>query len=294
MRDISGKKSNRPPPRGDWEFVEGTNLDDAVLGQPDPSKYFLVRQMHSKPDKKDVRQYPGWENMDWNDPDHIAALNRARRQIRMRTSGAIAEPRLPWTQLEKDVLKQLIQDAINAGQKRTTIDWDAISTGMSRHFEGLIQKEGEPLARMTEVVNGVEKEPKRKTPLKLKTERKGAQHRGPRAVQNQAEKYGDIALIITATQPKRGRKRKPGDSKSNSKQEIDSPESQDGESADDTDSDSHAVHPKQKRLRGPKDMPDRSPKPPGPPPPPGGSGGIAGSMDKSHGLAPTRTTMAAH
>jgi hypothetical protein len=291
MRDISGKKSNRPPPRGDWEFVEGTNLDDTILGQPDPSKFFLVRQMHSKPDKKDVRQYPGWEKMDWNDPDHIASLNRARRQVRMRTSGAIAEPRLPWTQLEKDILKELVQDAIDNGQKRKTIDWDAISAAMSKRFEGVVQKKGEPLAQMTNVVNGVEQQPKRKTPLKLKTERKGAHHRGPRAMQNQAEKYGDIELLLNATQPKRGRKRNTGESKSSSKHEIDSPENRDEESADDTDSDSDAVQPKQKRPRGPKDMPDRTTKPPGPPPPFGGAGGIAGPMEKSCGLAPPRTTI---
>jgi len=122
-RERSGTQYNTPAARGDWEFVEGTDLSDAVLGKPEPAKLFLIRQKHSDPEgKKDVREYPGLHTMDWTNPDHIASLNRARRQIRMRTNGTIAEPRLPWTQMEKDELKRLVQNALNAGQTRNSID----------------------------------------------------------------------------------------------------------------------------------------------------------------------------
>jgi hypothetical protein len=292
MRDISGPQSHRPPKRGDWEFVQGTDLSDAVLGQPDPSKYFLVRQMHSNPAEKDVRQYPGWAKMDWNDPTHITDLNRARRQIRMRTSGAIAEPRLPWTKLEKDVLKRLVQNAINAGQKRTTIDWEAISSNMSKHFDSLVQKEGEPLAQTTTVVGGIEQAPKYKRAPKLKTQRKGSQQRGAKALANQAEKYGDIWIMLNNTQPRKDRKKKRTAGGSN-KQDSESPEYQDEDVAEDVDSDDEPIQPKPKRVKGPKDMPDRGPKKPPGPPPPGGAGGLAGPMGKSRSIAPTRTPMAA-
>jgi hypothetical protein len=292
MRDISGPQSHRPPKRGDWEFVEGTDLSDAVLGQPDPSKYFLVRQMHSNPVEKDCRQYPSWEKMDWNDPRHITDLNRARRQIRMRTSGAIAEPRLPWTQLEKDILKRLVQDAINSGQKRTTIDWDVISENMSKQFEGVVQKEGDALAQTTSVIDGVEQAPKHKRAPKLKSERTGTQQRGASALKNQAYKYGDIYLMINATQPRK-EKTKKRDAAGNSKQESESPEYQDEDAVEDVDSDDEPIQPKPKRVKGPKDMPDRGPKRPPGPPPPGGAGGLAGPMGKSGGITPTRTPMAA-
>lgn len=290
-RERSGTQYNTPAARGDWEFVEGTDLSDAVLGQPDPAKLFLIRQKHSDPEgKKDVREYPGLHNMDWNNPDHIASLNRARRQIRMRTNGAIAEPRLPWTQMEKDELKRLIQNALNAGQTRSTIDWKSISANMSRRFEGVVQKPGEPLAQCTNVVNGIEQEPKKKRTDKLKTERTGA-NRGPRAVQNQADKYGDIKLLLDATMPKKipGKRKK---RESTSKRKSESPEYEEEDLADDADSDDEPLQLKLKRRKGPKDEPDRGPKnPPGGPPPPGGAGGLAGPMGKSFDMAPTRTAM---
>lgn len=292
-RERSGTQYNTPAARGDWEFVEGTDLSDAVLGQPEPAKLFLIRQKHSDPEgKKDFREYPGLHTMDWSNPDHIASLNRARRQIRMRTSGAIAEPRLPWTQMEKDELKRLVQNALNAGQTRTSINWKAISAKMWRRFEGVVQKPGEPLAQCTNVVEGVEQEPRKKKTDKLKTERTGA-NRGPRAVQNQADKYGDIKLMLDATVPKKiPGKRKKRESKS--KQKSESPVYQDEEWADVTDSDDEPLQLKFKRRKGPKDEPDRGPKgPPGGPTSSGGAGGLAGPMGKRLDMAPTRTAMPA-
>ena len=292
-RERSGSQYNTPAARGDWEFVEGTDLSDAVLGHPEPAKLFLIRQKHSDPEgKKDVREYPGLHTMDWSHPDHIASLNRARRQIRMRTNGAIAEPRLPWTQMEKDELKRLVQDALNAGQTRSNIDWKSISANMSRRFEGVVQKPGDPLAQFTSVIDGIEQEPRKRRTDKLKTERTGA-NRGPRAVQNQADKYGDIKLILDATVPKKipGKRKK---RESTSKQKSESPEHQEEDAADFTDSDDEPLQLKLKRRKGPKDEPDRGPKdPPGGPPPSGGAGGLAGPMGKSFGVVSTRTAMPA-
>jgi hypothetical protein len=294
MPDIRGTKANRPARRGDWEFVAGTDLDDAVLGQPDPSKFFLVRQNASNQSEKDIRQYPALADMDWNDPEHIASLNRARRQIRNRTSGKIAEARLPWTQKEKDILKHLLQDAINKGQKRTTINWEAIAAGLSQHLEGVVQKEGEPIAKCTKVVGGVEVPPRSKKDLKLKTERVGSQHRTARAIQNQSEKYGDIWLMLEATQPRQAGKRKKRETQRKVKQEAKSSED-DKKATDDADSDNDLKSKRPRRFKDPKDEPDRGPKnPPGPPPPPGGAGGLAGPMGKSYCLAPARTTIPTH
>jgi hypothetical protein len=110
--------------------------------------------------------------------------------------------------LEKDVLRRLLQDAINAGQKRTTIDWEVISENVSTHFGGLVQKEGEPLAQTTSVVNGVEQQTKYKRAPKLGSERKGSSQRGASALKNQADKFGDIWPILAGTQPRKGGRRK--------------------------------------------------------------------------------------
>jgi hypothetical protein len=72
------------------------DLADPVLGQPDPSKFFLIRRMKSNPELKDCRQLPDWMKFDWNDPDDIEHHKKHRSQIRSRTSGSIAMHRPPW------------------------------------------------------------------------------------------------------------------------------------------------------------------------------------------------------
>lgn len=72
---------HKPPiynPDKAWEFCPGTDISNAILGKPDPSKFFLCRQRASDPTVKDLREYPRWRTFDWNDPDHISALNNAR------------------------------------------------------------------------------------------------------------------------------------------------------------------------------------------------------------------------
>ncbi|KAE8448224.1 hypothetical protein EG329_009654 [Mollisiaceae sp. DMI_Dod_QoI] len=91
-----GKRAGSAGARG-WKFVDGTDLAPAVLGQPDPSKFFLMRELISNPDQKDVRQHNKWDNFNWDDPKDIAALNKARKQIQERTFGYVAVPRYSST-----------------------------------------------------------------------------------------------------------------------------------------------------------------------------------------------------
>tara|TARA_R110002060_G_scaffold58422_3_gene68423 strand:+ start:1423 stop:1833 length:411 start_codon:yes stop_codon:yes gene_type:complete len=48
-----------------WEFLPGTVLTPARLGQPDPAKYFFFRQLISKTHVKDLYEYPDWRAFDW-------------------------------------------------------------------------------------------------------------------------------------------------------------------------------------------------------------------------------------
>ena len=116
--------------------------------------------------------------MDWNKPEDVAALNRGRRQIITRTGLKIAEPRLQWTQLEKDIFKELIQNALHnlaPGQTRKSIKWVKIQTDMADRLKDVVQKKGAPLAQTTDVKDGIEQPPKygeSRIP-ELKTDRKG-------------------------------------------------------------------------------------------------------------------------
>jgi hypothetical protein len=204
-------KWNAPAIHRKWEFVPGTDLEPAELGKPNPSKFFLVRQNKNNPLEKDICQFGGWETLDWDDQSDIDSLNRARRQVRMRTQGKIADTRLPWTQMEKDVLKNLVGQAINTGKNRLNIDWDEISRDMSKRFEGIIQQSGQPMPQTTKLVGGNEVPPKHK-PKSLKSVRNGMPERLGSAIKNQAERYGDIWSMLLATKPlgkKVRRKREP-------------------------------------------------------------------------------------
>jgi hypothetical protein len=97
-----------------WEFVEGQDLTDAKFAEPDPSKFFMVRQDINNNSKIDVRQYLHISNFDWNDKAHIKRLNLSRRQIKNRTYGSAAV-RLPWSQREKYILKHEIIRGLQNG-----------------------------------------------------------------------------------------------------------------------------------------------------------------------------------
>lgn len=275
------KRWSRPAPRRTWEFVPGIDLEPAEVGKPNPSKFFLLRQNKANPLEKDIRQYAGWETLDWDDPNDIEDLNRARRQIRIRTQGKIAESRPTWTQREREVLKNLVQQAINRGNHRLNIDWDEIAQDMSKHFQGTIQHPGEPMAQTTKLANGKEVKSRRK-PTTLKMARIGTPKREGSAIKNQVAKYADIWALLLGTKPLKPKVRR--------KRGLDPAENKDEETSA-SESDSKPV-PKRIKL-GPKDDIPGLRKPPGPPPPPGGAGGIAGPMVKSKGLRSVRTTMAA-
>ncbi|KAI9052368.1 hypothetical protein LZ554_003718 [Drepanopeziza brunnea f. sp. 'monogermtubi'] len=129
----------------------------------------------NNPNIKDCRQYPGWETFDWNDPDLVELMNKARRQILHRTTGGTYPKALIWTQAEKDVLKGLIKVVLNSGVARKDIQ---------------LNKDGsiEP--------------PRLKFAKKLTEDREGCPNRKGQTVKTQAHKYGDIALMLRMAAPK--------------------------------------------------------------------------------------------
>ncbi|TGO53173.1 hypothetical protein BOTNAR_0303g00150 [Botryotinia narcissicola] len=176
-----------------WRFVEGTDITNAQLGNPDPSKFYLTRQNVDDPEEVDLRQYAQIAGFDWNDPADIKKLNKARAQNRKRTHGNIAETRIPWTQLEKDKLMEEVKDAIRVGETRHTIDWDEIADRLRQRFDDFVQKKGSKLAP------GVEREPKNgKKDRTLKTSRSDrvGYNRTGSATETQALKYPDILKLI--------------------------------------------------------------------------------------------------
>ncbi|APA14056.1 hypothetical protein sscle_12g088260 [Sclerotinia sclerotiorum 1980 UF-70] len=176
-----------------WRFIEGTDIENAELGKPDPSKFYLTRQNVNDPLEVDLRQYAQIAGFNWDDPTHIRRLNKARAQNRKRTHGNIAETRIPWTQMEKICLEEEVRDAIKAGFNRNTINWDEIAARLKERFEGVLQPKGSKLAP------GVEREIKDgKKNMTLKTTRsdRTGYNRSGSATETQALKYPDILKLI--------------------------------------------------------------------------------------------------
>jgi hypothetical protein len=292
------QKKNRPPPPGDWEFVPGTDLSDPVLGQPDPSKFFLIRQMKSNPEIKDCRQLPNWAKFDWNDPDDIEHLKKHRSQIRNRTSGSIAMHRPPWTLAEKEVLTKLVEKQIIAGATKKTVNWEKISRGLKVYFKDRTQKKGSVLAQTSKLIDGKVVE-KYKKPKVLNADRVGDAGRHARSIEAQAGKYADIYDMLLKTLPggRDGKHRAPTSKRD---QRIINTKDDDTDSSDiSTSSDDEPLaktRPRKKQKmeehEGPRDdVPQGPKKPPGPPPPAGGAAGLAGPMGQSPSLDFQRTPL---
>ncbi|EKD14972.1 uncharacterized protein L3040_003831 [Drepanopeziza brunnea f. sp. 'multigermtubi'] len=197
----------KAPPKTDddskWEFCPGSDTSLIIVGKPEPQKFFLIRQKKNNPNIKDCRQYPGWETFDWNDPDLVELMNKARRQILHRTTGGTYPKALIWTQAEKDVLKGLIKVVLDSGVAPKDIKWDPIAEGLFKHFEGKIQPKGSPFAQNQHLnKDGSIEPPRLKFAKKLRQDREGCPNRKGQTVKTQAHKYGDIALMLRMAAPK--------------------------------------------------------------------------------------------
>jgi len=156
------------PREGNWGFIEGTDLSDAKLYHPDPSKFVLIRQMVYNNQQEEFLRYPEWETFDWNDPDSINHLNVCRRRIQRQTS-----PQSLWTLREKEKLKQYVSEVAKTTPSGGSMDWDKIATKMQSYFDGKTQKAGEDLALPSmKMVDDKEVAAEKKF-LKLNTDRTG-------------------------------------------------------------------------------------------------------------------------
>ena len=282
--EIPETKKNAPGPVGvTWSFAQGTDLSEARVSQPEPSKFVLIRINVNNPDQIDVRRYPHIARFDWNDKTQIKALNKSRWQLRRRTTGSVGPSRLPWSEREKQELKRQVQNALDSGQARHAIDWSQIAANMTERFQGMVQRKGEAVARAdgTDVTE--------RSYTTLHQDRTGFE-RPATAVRNQAMRFTDIASLLRASslaEALSAGKRKRG-------MEVES-EDEDEEDEDDIEDEDFGTGKKGNRHRpllrrrcSPRSPPLRAPKKPlGPPPPPPDSG-TATSAGSRHRLPVTR------
>ncbi|KAL2064007.1 hypothetical protein VTL71DRAFT_4501 [Oculimacula yallundae] len=226
-QNVQGSFTHAPPKdKGPWEFVPGSIISEAVVGKPEPHKFFIVRQAVGDPSVKDIRQFPSWETMDWNEPEDINTFNKWQTQVKSRMSDEPGQLPKSWTKAEKEVLKAAIEAELAKGLNRSQMPWDDIAETLYNHFKDKTQLAGSVLAQPTELLPNNRIALASQRPKTLKEVRIGAVERTGMAVKAQASKYGDIALLLRLSKPYKVRGVRDGDTH-DSTAEVGNGESQD-------------------------------------------------------------------
>lgn len=118
----TANQAHKPAETGTWKLAEGSDKSKAKLGEPDTSKFFILRQDQDDPRHFDVREYTYIRTFDWNEKSHIDALNKSRTQIFERTDPSSITSRPQWSLKEKEFLESLIKADLVAGKNRLTLD----------------------------------------------------------------------------------------------------------------------------------------------------------------------------
>lgn len=147
------------------------------------------------PSFQDLREYPGWPGFKWDNEVSIRSLNRHRDQIIYRMDGTICAPRVPYTELEKDTLKKLIKEELDAGKTRQSIKWDEISVKLAKAFEGVEQGKGSRMAPSDDWDNE-EKNWFSPQGDELQESRSGPVVQSASAIETHAGKYRDIRTLL--------------------------------------------------------------------------------------------------
>lgn len=180
-----------------WEPYPGQDVDAAVKGYLDPSKFAFVRR--NKDDKSEIQvKMFGKEHMknfDFNSAKDIKLLNNWRRQFYRRQCGNIQEPRHLWTVLDHDELKVIVQAAADA---KEGFDWKKIANELNMKLEGVHQPKGSKLAQS--IVKPKKGAPPNKklqlTKSTVSTRHRVGSSRTAIGCMNQASKFVEIKEIL--------------------------------------------------------------------------------------------------
>ncbi|KAJ8063949.1 hypothetical protein OCU04_007796 [Sclerotinia nivalis] len=188
-----------------WQFAPGQDLEPAYLATPNTSKFFMVRQLRSNPNKIDVREYPHIAGFDWNDKEAVKALNRGRNQIILRTNGPKAPARLAWSQIERDLLRHQVIKGLKHGYTKNDMPWDQVAHNINVDLEKVTQRQGSALARPSKWNSKTKQQDYHtKRHLKMQKDRTGSE-RNATGCMNQSNKFGDIDALLrnSVEQPSR-------------------------------------------------------------------------------------------
>lgn len=203
-KTAADKSWHRPAEKGDWEFVPGTDLSPAVLNRPEPHKLVIFRRKQDNHRSQELRIFPSHADLDWNDPDDIATLNKYRDQVIGRTAG-VGKIGTPWTQLERDTLEDILKQEFSSGLANgSTIDWVKVTDSIASRFSNSVQEKGSDMAQATKMVDDVERG-HFKTPRKLMEDRIGSVKRTPKNVENAAKTFASIVKLIQDNTPANAR-----------------------------------------------------------------------------------------
>ncbi|KAE9369347.1 hypothetical protein N431DRAFT_346057 [Stipitochalara longipes BDJ] len=130
--------------------------DNAIVGQPDPSKMSIVLQTE-RPDlatpgsflPSDPVHFTYTNKVNWDDKESVSKLNSWRYQVFKRTLGQKRESRPPWTINEKDKLIEMMSSHLSlpaTGGRYSQINWGEVERNFNQFFQGHIHGKGEMTA----------------------------------------------------------------------------------------------------------------------------------------------------
>jgi hypothetical protein len=121
------------------------------FGPPQPEKLVIKfnverrdpKAPHDIIEKKEVQHVYG-HKVDWNDKASVKKLSIWRIQLFARTFGYKNAPRLPWLEIERDGLLDILQKHLTKiGGRWSKINWDEVAEAFNGRFHGKTQKKGE-------------------------------------------------------------------------------------------------------------------------------------------------------
>lgn len=298
----SPKHKNKPTKEGEWKFLEGQDLSKAKVGKPDPSKFFIARELvGGKVEDKDIRYFVRWKHFDWHDPLHIERLNKWMQQLSYRTLGTDQAAGDRWTAREKDEMIRQVAHKITLKPTARNQIWPKVFEGMVSVFGKLMQKRGDPLAVSTKLKLNGDIVRCTSKPGKLDDDRFGWD-REMKTVINKSDDFGEVKKLLQEYFQD-SRKRKSGDAEGDGDEEeavegdtnAAKPKetrkpatkkrklSDDSETVDNEDaSEKDKTKEKPKLILRLKPGPDAPNGRPGPPPPPGtGGADFSGTINNS-------------
>jgi hypothetical protein len=109
MQSTKAEKAKANEATGHWEIVGKDSRDALVVGVPEPHRLVLTLRNTASKETKTFKYRKEAEEVDWDDPDELAAINKYRHTACTRHKLPLKVVKFPWTPYETAFLELMYQ-----------------------------------------------------------------------------------------------------------------------------------------------------------------------------------------